>query len=147
MHNATFKLNDEEFAILTSLAEDLRISRTDVVRRALRSFKRQRTLKHELADAYWRRLFERLPDGSMFMIGLDDGQPYVTRDGRERLDDVPVVGEKFLVQDLEAPTGETEYVRIFFLDADNEARHAVGAIPADGGRWLALDRPPTVRIP
>lgn len=140
----TFKLAEEDLEIINSIATELGCSRTAVVRRALRSLQLQRDHRRELADAYWQRLFDRLPAGSMFMVGLEHGEPFVTENGRERLDDIDVAGEVVRVDD--PIDGETEYVRIFFLDRDNEARYAVGAIPANGGRWLAIDRPPATKI-
>jgi len=47
--SSTFKLSDEDRAILTSLAADLSCSRTEVIRRALRSLQKRRDQEREIA--------------------------------------------------------------------------------------------------
>jgi hypothetical protein len=138
--NTTFKLRDDELALLQSLADEMRCSRTDVLRQALVALGRTRQDKRVHAEAFAARLFEGIPEGSTLMVGLDeDLAPYATIDGRERRPDIVVHGEQVEVR------GE-DYVRVLVVDPDSDLRLDAGIIRATTGGWVALMEPYHVTV-
>jgi predicted transcriptional regulator len=133
--NSTFKLTDDELAILEQLADEMRCSRTDVIRKALKELQHLRQKRRATADAFVEKLFDGLSENSTLMIGLDENlEPYATVDGRDARPDIVVTGHRISV-------GGEEYVRVLLVDPGSELRLDAGVIKASTGGWLALLKP------
>jgi|SRR5580692_9421903 Ribbon-helix-helix protein, copG family len=133
--NSTFKLTDDDLEVLGRLAQEMRCSRTDVIRRALLDLDRARAERRASLDRFVERLFGGVPEGSTLMIGLDDAlEPYATIDGREPRPDIGTTGQRVSV-------GGEDYVRVLLVDPDTDLRLDAGVIKASTGGWLALVQP------
>jgi hypothetical protein len=134
--NSTFKLSEETLSLLQDLADDLGTSRTEAIRIALRDFQQTRAARRAHAEQFVRRMFERVPSGSTIMIGLDEDtlEPFATIDGRQRRNDITVVGQRVVARN-------DEFVQVYVVDPNSELKLAVGAIQARRGGWLALVEP------
>jgi hypothetical protein len=138
--NTTFKLTDDELALLEGLAADMKCSRTQVIRRGLAELDQLRQTRHEVARRFIDRLHARIPKGKTLMIGLDgDGQPFATINGAERLDDVVVRGRKIT-------SGKEEFVVVRLCDPEHDLELEVGAIRVQTGGWLAVLDPLPVNL-
>jgi hypothetical protein len=133
--NSTFKLTDDDLEVLGRLAEEMRCSRTDVIRRALSELGRVRAERRASLDRFVETLFGGVPVGSTLMIGLDDAlEPYATVDGREPRPDIRTTGQKVSI-------GDEDYVRVLLIDPDTDLRVDAGVIKVSTGGWLALMQP------
>jgi hypothetical protein len=138
--NTTFKLTDDELLLLRQLADDLKCTRADVLRKALTEFQRVHHERQASARAFVKRLFESVPKGSTVMIGLNDAlEPYATLDGREPRPDIVVTGRRV------SATRE-EYVQVLIVDPASDLKLDAGVIKASTGGWLALLEPFSVAI-
>jgi predicted transcriptional regulator len=138
--NTTFKLSDDELALLGQIADRMRCSRTDVIRTALTQLDRMQRERSAAANAMIKGIFASVPEGSTLMIGLDDNmQPYATIDGRERRDDLKLVGRGI------SNRGE-DYIQVTLVDPDSDMKLEVGVIQVRTGGWLAILEPFPIQI-
>jgi hypothetical protein len=138
--NTTFKFSEPELERLERLAADLGCSRTQVLRIALSALHDEVQARSAAAHAFVENLFHRVPDGSTLMVGLDaDHEPYLTIDGRKRLTDVTLIGQK-------VRSGKSEFVQVLLAEPETGLMLKVGAIQANTGGWLAILNPLPIRL-
>lgn len=133
--NTTFKLSEEDQALLERLAAEIGCSRTQVLRFALAHLDELAHERRAKARAFIEQLFHRVPPGSTLMVGLgNDFEPYLTIDGKDRLEDISLIGRR-------VRSGKDEFVQVFLVEPESNVRVKVGAIQADTGGWLAILEP------
>jgi hypothetical protein len=141
MPNATFKFSEADAALLERLADELRCSKTETLRRALTFLDVDVRRQHEVVGEHKARLLARVPEGKTLYVGLDhDGEPFAAINGLERLDDVLLRGRGFSARDAEVVV-----IDLRLMDGERELFWPIAAVPVSGG-WGVVDQRTPIRL-